>query len=449
VSASVPASAVPGAQWPALPGRSGAAVLALQFQLTRTERLPPAALVAGQLEQLRAVLGHAVHAFPAQRARLERAGYAANGWPADPDEFTSLAPLVRADVAAGWGDPAAPSGHGRIVHHTTAGTSGSPLVIPGTEVEAFFRAGLELRDHLWHRRDMAAPAAVIDACVRSGAGGFWGRAAQAAYRTGPSAHLDAATPLAGQVAWLLEVQPAYLRTTPSNLRALALECLASRTSLPGLREVCASGGPVGPELAGLCRQAWDVPVHATYAAAEFGILALQCPEHGAWHVQSENVLLEWLNDAGEHCDPAEPGRVVVSSLHNLALPLVRYDTGDYAQAGPPCACGRSLPVIARIVGRRRNLVLLPDGRRVAPAHDLAQPLLAPPVRDFRIVQTSRDDLQMQVVTPTALDAARIRSMARTVQQGLGHGFRVEISCVERLDPVLAAGHDDFQCLLPG
>jgi phenylacetate-CoA ligase len=55
---------------------------------------------------------------------------------------------------------------------------------------------------------------------------------------------------------------------------------------------------------------------------------------------------------------------VVTPLHNFAMPLIRYAIGDYAEAGPPCACGRGLPVLARILGRARNLLTLPHGERI-------------------------------------------------------------------------------------
>mgnify|MGYP000113622014 CR=1 FL=1 len=52
---------------------------------------------------------------------------------------------------------------------------------------------------------------------------------------------------------------------------------------------------------------------------------------------------------------------VVTPFYNLAMPLIRYDIGDYAEAGAPCACGRTLPVLARIMGRSRNMLRLPGG----------------------------------------------------------------------------------------
>ena len=56
--------------------------------------------------------------------------------------------------------------------------------------------------------------------------------------------------------------------------------------------------------------------------------------------------------------------MVITDLHNFAMPLIRYEIGDYAEAGDLCPCGRGLPVITRIVGRVHNMLTLPSGEQV-------------------------------------------------------------------------------------
>jgi phenylacetate-CoA ligase len=73
------------------------------------------------------------------------------------------------------------------------------------------------------------------------------------------------------------------------------------------------------------------------------------------------VLVEILDAQGRPCRPGEIGRVVATPLHNVAMPLLRYELDDYAEVGQACACGRGLPVIRRILGRRQNMLRLPDG----------------------------------------------------------------------------------------
>jgi len=423
-----------------VPGRLAASVLAFQYQLRLSERASPEALAAAQSVQLGAMLEHAYQSVPPLRSRLASAGL-------DPVRLASaedlrvVPPMTRSDLPTAVGAP--PAHHGRRVEHRTAGTTDTPLVIADTEAGAFARAALYARDHLWHDRDPAAPAAVVDTGELAAGGGFWGHALQAAFRTGPSGHVDARLPLAGQIAQLRALRPAYLLASASNLRALALECLASGVRLQGLAEACAVGAVAGPELAALCAEAWGVPASAVYAAQECGPIALQCPEAGAYHVQSEGVVLEIVDDAGLPSRLGEPGRVLITTLHNFAMPLVRYDLGDVAQAGPPCACGRTLPVIGRVLGRRRGLAHLPDGRTMAVAPDLAMQVLRPPLRDMQLVQASPGELVAHLVSPQPLDPARLRSIARTIEASFDGMLRVQMAWRPAFEPAVAARHDDF------
>jgi phenylacetate-CoA ligase len=63
-----------------------------------------------------------------------------------------------------------------------------------------------------------------------------------------------------------------------------------------------------------CRETWAIAVRK---------------DAGCFHVLSENVVVELLDDAGNPVMEAErPGRVIVTSLHQRIFPIIRYDTGD-------------------------------------------------------------------------------------------------------------------------
>ncbi|HLS87603.1 MAG TPA: hypothetical protein VK043_14975, partial [Burkholderiales bacterium] len=59
-SLAVPASSAEGVAWPAVPHPAGATMLALQFQLGRSQWWTPDALRAQQFRQLRLLVEHAI-----------------------------------------------------------------------------------------------------------------------------------------------------------------------------------------------------------------------------------------------------------------------------------------------------------------------------------------------------------------------------------------------------
>ncbi len=139
-----------------------------------------------------------------------------------------------------------------------------------------------------------------------------------------------------------------------------------------------------------------------YSAKEVCTIALQCPEHGNLHVQSESLLVEILDEDGAACGPAEVGRVVVSDLHNFAMPLIFYEIGDYAEPGEPCACGRGLSVLRRVLGRSRNRVRLPSGEFMWPRFGANRVSRIAPVLQSQLVQVSVSKNHVNLVVERSL-----------------------------------------------
>ena len=146
--------------------------------------------------------------------------------------------------------------------------------------------------------------------VRSGPTGA--SPADALFSTGPAAFLNVAADTEAQLAWLQRTDPDYLISYPSHLAAPAEEFCKRDLRLPRLREVCAVGETVTEQQRVLCREAWDVSLTDMYSCEEVGCLALQCPETGEYHMQTENVLLEILDEQNRPCKEGEVGRVVVT-----------------------------------------------------------------------------------------------------------------------------------------
>lgn len=348
-------STLPGVSWPAVSTPQNVTELALLFQMEQTQWLPADILARHQFEQLHPLLAHAYGTVPFYRDRLAAAGFSPNR-PLTPEVFSRLPPLTRSDVqqqgkALLSRSPLA--SHGPLIEYRTAGSTGQPLTVAGNPLTAMIRSVLTLRDHLWHRRDLGGRLAVIrDMAAAAAPDGLlaenWGDATTDLCRTGSSGILRAGTEVARQIDWLRRFDPAYLLTDPGTLSALTRFALDERIALPGLKEIRTTGAVVTPELRAICREAWGVPLTDRYSVGETGDLAMQCPDHEHLHVQSEAVLLEVIDAAGNPCAPGETGRVVLTPLHNFAMPLIRYEIGDHAEVGAPCPCGRGLPVLKRI-----------------------------------------------------------------------------------------------------
>ncbi|MDQ7008381.1 MAG: phenylacetate--CoA ligase family protein, partial [Acidobacteriota bacterium] len=353
---------VEGIAWPALPGAAGEALVCLLYQFERSQWWPETALRAAQWRQLRILLRHARRHCPGYRHRL----------PAEPDPagWREIPVLTRQQLqqeAASLRSEAPPEAHGRRLRFATTGSTSRPVEVERSELALLMAEAMVVRDHLWHQRDLGGKLAVITTKVGQGEHSEWGGAVSSAFITGPAATLDIRAEPAAQLSWLRRQQPAYLLSHPSNIDSLARLSLERGEHLPGLRGVRSFGEALPEGLRERVRRAWGVPLADTYSCEEAGTIALQCPQHARYHCMAEHLLVEVVDEAGQPCGPGEWGRVLLTTLHNYAMPLIRYEIGDYAELGAPCPCGRGLPVLRRILGRRRNMLVTPDGRRHWPS----------------------------------------------------------------------------------
>lgn len=367
----VPTSAFDSLLWPAVPGDKGRHLLSILYQLDKTQWWTAEELAAQQFRQLGALVRHAHETVPFHRRRLGDAGIRADTALA-PARWEDVPILRRGDVQeAGEAlhSNRVPDDHGLLSVIFTSGSTGTPVRAVRTQLSLLFWSAFTLRDHLWHRRDLSGKLATIRTSTkgesvypRGRVTRYWGTSRRA-FDTGPSVDLNITSTVEEQCEWLHRQNPDYLLTHPTNVLRLAEHCRRQGIRIPRLKEVQTISEILRPEVREACREAWGVPVSDMYTSREIGYLALQCPDHEHYHVQAEGVYLEVVDDEGRRCRPGKIGRVIVTPLHNFAMPLLRYDVGDYAELGESCPCGRGLPVLVRILGREQNMLTLPSGEK--------------------------------------------------------------------------------------
>lgn len=408
----------------------------MQFQLDRTQWWTPERLAEHQRRQLRTMLAHAEKTTSYYRSLFAERGFSV---PEELDEETWLKVPVsrRKDLqkaGKGFFSDAPPESHGKTSPSTTSGSTGQPLTFARNEITTEYWRAFVLRDLVWQGQQPTENLAAIRyAPVGIGeppeglVSPHWNNIIALLFDTGPAAMLNVSSSLDVQLDWIERRKPDRLITFPSNLRALMDQARRKGRRLSPVRFIRTVGEMLTPEDRRAFSEAWEAKVTDMYSCEEAGYLALECPEHGRYHVQSENVRLEILDEQDRPCPPGVPGRVVISSLNNFASPLLRMDLGDMAEFGPPCDCGRGLPVIARILGRTRNRLVLPNGEWRYPRVGETAIIEAAPgavVSRFRIIQHDLEKVEVQIAASRPFTEQEQEALALKVQRNLGHPFRI-------------------------
>ena len=233
--------------------------------------------------------------------------------------------------------------------------------MPRTAVGRLHWLAQSLRFHLWGEDSFASRFAAVRANMAAfGERPDWGAPVSMLFDTGPSLLVDIETDIGAQLDQFAAWRPDSVLIYPSNLAAL-LDLMAERgVSLPSVRRWRTLGETVAPDLRARVAAEQGGRLIDCYSTEEVGYVALECPDApGHYHVMGEMLIVEVVDDAGQPVAPGETGRVLVTDLHNFAVPLIRYAVGDHAEAAGPCPCGRGLPTIGRILGRTRNMTLSP------------------------------------------------------------------------------------------
>ena len=243
--------------------------------------------------------------------------------------------------------------------------------------------------------------------------------------------LDISLPAAEQLKLLSQAAPVYVNTLPSNILRLAVEARRSGMA-PQVPFMVSVAEFLPEEVIEAAREVFGSRIINVFSSAEGGVIATECPESGLFHIQAEQVLAEIIREDGSVCEEGEVGEIVVTPLYSYATPLLRYRSGDYVEKGPRCSCGRSLPTISRILGRKEHMFHFPDGTRKLPA-----------VNRVRITEILGHDSWVLVQTGPALAELRIGNslpgevrspLLNLATQPLGNDFKVEIKRVNSLPP---------------
>jgi len=156
---------------------------------------------------------------------------------------------------------------------------------------------------------------------------------------------------------------------------------------------------------------------------------LEC-EAGRLHAQQDYGFHEIVDEQGKPVGPGVPGMITVTTLHNRAMPLIRYRTGDIGVwAAASCSCGQVLPVVDRIEGRQTDNLVTRRGAVIPGmlAHSVLK--LLPHVLYSQIVQYEAGRVELRIVrTKDYREPDDTREISRAMQEQLGADMQIEVRC---------------------
>ncbi len=372
----------------------------------------------------------------------------------DAAAWSRVAPLTRAIATSKFGEltaAAVPAFAGKTHDGLTSGSTGVPLRYRASATDGIANAALTERSYDWWRLEPQLTLASIQSfpadwpnLVEGGTRGW-----RNGMPPGRSLALQIAEHVDKQLDWLQRWRPAYLYSRSSQIEALAEAKLRRGLDLP-LKLVMTVGGPVSQVCRELCRQAFGAEIFDTYGSSECGHLAAECPDCRLLHVSAEARLIEVVRDDGMPCAPGEIGRVLVTSYTNFAMPLIRYEIGDYAEAGPVQApCGRPFPSLVRVLGREIETFVRHDGTRFFPTLFGRILRQAMPFKQVQFVQTDYGVVEIRYVAVDGNPPIDGDAVQRCVKAHIGNEFTATLVPLADIPRRPGAKYFYHRCEVPG
>jgi phenylacetate-CoA ligase len=173
--------------------------------------------------------------------------------------------------------------------------------------------------------------------------------------------------LAGYVEVLRDFAPRFFYGLPSALAVFATFLLENDITMPDVKAVLCGSEAISDEQRALLERAFKARVYSWYGQTERVVLAGECEHSRQYHLFPEYGYTELIDDYGNQVNQSGiVGEIVGTGFINMAMPLIRYRTGDYAQyAEGTCDCGRQYPRMEKVLGRRNtDYILTYDNQRI-------------------------------------------------------------------------------------
>jgi phenylacetate-CoA ligase len=204
-------------------------------------------------------------------------------------------------------------------------------------------------------------------------------------------------------------QPHFVTGYPSAVYLLAR--YIEKHGAPGLsvKKIITGGEQLYEHQRELIERIFQCECFSAYSAWEIHNIAAECEEHTGYHIAAENVIVEVVDDEDNPVPAGTEGRMLITNLHNYAMPFIRYDIGDVGvKSDEACPCGRGLPLLVSLNGRTTDIISTRSGKSISGltlmGSSFMRLLASRGVEHIQIVQENLDG----IIVKLAGDAGQMR-----------------------------------------
>jgi len=392
-------------------------------------------VMALQWSKLKRLLDHCWREVPYYRRRWDEVG-------ARPEDIRSLEDyarlpiLTKKDIRENFDELVASSWRGRLLLKATGGSTGEPLRFGYTRESNERRTAVMWRGYAWAgarmgRRTLYLWGGSVGTPPRTKL--LKDRLYHAAFgrRMVDSFRMTEAN-IAEYADAIDAYQPEIVVAYVGPLVRLAQWMLDTKRQVSRPAAILCGAEALHEAQREIVQRAFGCPVYNTYGCREFMLIASECEQRNGLHVNADHLVVETgaARDVGGAAGAAD---IIITDLHNEGMPFIRYVNGDLATpTARTCTCGRGLPLLERIDGRKLDAIRTRDGR-LLPGEFFPHMLKdVAGVLQFQVVQRSWETLDISIVRGPSFDASSLDYIRREIGKVLGDSVDVRFDFVDRI-----------------
>ncbi|MBP9192954.1 MAG: phenylacetate--CoA ligase family protein [Ignavibacteria bacterium] len=214
-------------------------------------------------------------------------------------------------------------------------------------------------------------------------------------------------------------------------RYLIRENVILKNVCPGLKICICTSENCTEEDKNIIEKAFGVRAVNEYGTSEVDLIAFET-ESGKWLLSNENIYIEVIGEDGKQITEGGEGRILLTALHNKAMPFIRYEIGDKAVIAP----GKNEIELKRILGGVNDIVILPSGKKSSGVsfYFITRSIMEKidSLKEFIIRQVALDKFVFDVVSDEEISDSDKKMIQKNLDMYLETGLSFEINRVDKI-----------------
>lgn len=238
------------------------------------------------------------------------------------------------------------------------------------------------------------------------------------------------------VSRLNRFRPRLLLAYAQSAYQLARHAETAGLHVEPIPSVMTSATNLEPQMRSTIERVFGTRVYDRYGSREVADVACENGDGNGLVINPLTHLVEVVDEAGNPVPTGEHGELLVTTLTNRSMPLIRYRIGDTGVLGPERPDGIRWPRLAEVSGRVTDVFHRLDGGQVYGGYFTRQFYGREWVAQFQVVQEDYDKLVVRLVPRVGTDPSLVReeqaALANVFRAAMGEGCDVRFEVVEQI-----------------